>query len=245
MNIKFVSGFMAGIIMVFFVWYFFPDIRKTFVSDKASFTTVSSTETEEKRQEVKSKKQLPVKGDDVKKNDTVEKEQASAQNVVDNQMELKDSPAGDVDDKTDMIKTIQEQNRVSWAEVDRSITEVEGDPAEKDVLPENQTEIALDESAIKDHAHTSGMDIHINNSDTNPMDNTVTVSDEGTKFLFWKPFFLESKAKKFAAYLTSISKVDCLVDKNKEGNYQVYYLYQDEEDKLAKAEMIKSTGITF
>jgi hypothetical protein len=65
------------------------------------------------------------------------------------------------------------------------------------------------------------------------------------KFFFWKPFSLKSKAEGFAKHITSASGVNCLVEKTGIAKYKVYYLHEDETDRLAKAARIKDTGIDF
>lgn len=73
--------------------------------------------------------------------------------------------------------------------------------------------------------------------------NNTSTDDE--RFYFWGPFYLKTKADRFAKYITSISGVTCLAGKTGPSEYRVYYLYEDETDKLAKAVLIKSKGIKF
>nr|WP_319492129.1 hypothetical protein [uncultured Desulfobacter sp.] len=65
------------------------------------------------------------------------------------------------------------------------------------------------------------------------------------KHFFWKPFFLKSKAEKFAGFISDQSGVDCRVEKTGMAKYQVYYLYNDETDQAAKTALIKNTGLKF
>nr|WP_319394771.1 hypothetical protein [uncultured Desulfobacter sp.] len=63
------------------------------------------------------------------------------------------------------------------------------------------------------------------------------------KHFFWKPFSLESKAEKFAGYISDKSGVDCRVEKTGMAKYQVYYLYGDATDQAAKTALITNTGL--
>ncbi len=238
MNIKFAAGFLAGIILVVLVWYLFPDIRERLLHDgQLSNNAFLATSLEEKK-EAAQKTNLQNKDDSTSKNDSMEKDVSFPQNAVETQIDG-DAVTADGDGKTNK-KNIQEQNNVSWAVVDRSSPEgIDSDSSENSALQENQSDTILDESKITEPV--SDMDTATNIFEKKDAE---TTDGEG-KFFFWKPFFLESKAKNFAAHITSGSNVNCLVDKIGTGNYQVYYLYKDEADKLVKAEQIKNTGITF
>ena len=65
------------------------------------------------------------------------------------------------------------------------------------------------------------------------------------QFFFWKPFSLMSKAKLFASQITAASGVDCRVEKTGMAGYQVYYDYENDPDRLAKATRITKTGVVF
>nr|WP_321395917.1 hypothetical protein [uncultured Desulfobacter sp.] len=65
------------------------------------------------------------------------------------------------------------------------------------------------------------------------------------KYFFWKPFFLKSKAEKFAGFISDQSGVDCRVEKTGMAKYQVYYLYDDATDQAAKTALIQNTGLKF
>ena len=248
MNIKFVAGFLAGIILVVLVWSFFPDIREKLFPGGQSVNNVSLSTLPEEKKEVAQETNLQNQGD------SMEQGAVSAQKAVDDQIDTADAATGEGGYAIDLKKSTHEQNHVSWAEVDRSSPEVEAGQEEKDVLPENQTGTLPDdlkkddlktEDVSKITDHVSDMEVSSNTSDKKDAETVLTGSDGEEKFFFWKPFFLEGKAKNFAAHIASASNVNCLVDKTETGNYQVYYLYKDEADKLAKAELIKNIGITF
>jgi len=65
------------------------------------------------------------------------------------------------------------------------------------------------------------------------------------KFFFWSPFSLNSKAEVFANYITSVSGVECGVEKTGAGRYQVYFPFEDESDRDEKSALIKGTGLKF
>jgi len=249
MNIKFVAGFLAGIILVVLVWSFFPDIRERFLHDGQSVNNVSLSTLPEEKKEVVPETNLQNQGD------SMEQEAVSAQKAVENKIDTADAMTGERGDEIDLKKSTHEQNHVSWAEVDRTLPEVdevdrslpevaEADLAKKEEVPGNQIGTPLGEPKMLDQV-VSGMDATSNILGEEGSGTVLTASDGEEKFFFWKPFFLESKAKNFAAHISSASNVNCLVDKTGTGNYQVYYLYKDEADKLAKAELIKNIGITF
>ena len=72
---------------------------------------------------------------------------------------------------------------------------------------------------------------------------TSCLKPETLKTFFWKPFSLESKAEKFAGYISDKSGVDCRVEKTGMAKYQVYYLYWGETDQAAKTALITNTGL--
>jgi len=258
MNIKFVAGFLAGIMLVISIWYFSPDIRERLFHEEQLDKTVSLVASLEEKKEVAQETNFQ-NNDSIKKSDSMEEKAASSsQNTVETQIDIVDAvnvldPVNTVDSvdvvagggngDIDIKKSIQEQNHVSWVEIDRSSSDDDLDLVKNDVLPGNQTDTTLDEFKNINNVINVGA---VNNTPVEKNVETVlSASDEGGKFFFWKPFSLGAKAKKFAAYITSGSNVNCLVDKTETGHYQVYYLYKDEADKLAKAELIKNTGITF
>ena len=264
MSAKFITGFLAGIILVVSCWYFFPDIRESFLHDGQTEQNISlATAPEEKKGDM-SETNLQSRGDDITKSDFSDSmetaEDTASQNAVEKQIksiekqtDAADAVTGQGNGEMDMEKQIQVQNRVSWAEVERSSHEVEKALAvegEPDRTPKHQTDTEPDLPAMADDvSETNTSTVFSDKTDDPPdkkdIESASTTSDGEEKFFFWKPFFLESKAKKFAAYITSGSKVTCFVDKVGTGNYQVYYRYKDEADKLDKAELIKSIGITF
>lgn len=65
------------------------------------------------------------------------------------------------------------------------------------------------------------------------------------KFFFWSPFSLNSKAEMFANYITSVSGVECRVEKTGAGRYQVYFPFEDESDRDEKSAQIKASGLKF
>ena len=256
MNIKFVAGFLAGIILVVLVWPFFPDIRERFLPGVQSVKNISQSTLPEEKKEGAQETNLLNKSNATKKNPTMETGAPTLQSPVENQIDTADAVTGEGGDEIDLKKSTHEQNHVSWAEVDRSSPEVEAGLEGNEVLPANQTDTlpndpkkeglkTEDEFKITDHV--SDMEVSSNTPAIKDSKTVLTASDgDGEeKFFFWKPFFLESKAKNFAAQITSVSTVNCLVDKTETGNYQVYYRYKDETDKLAKAERIKNIGIAF
>lgn len=227
MNVRFVTGFLAGIILVVWVWYLFPDIRKSIFHDgQPDHGVTLATGLEEKKgtvqeADLQNKSDVTTKSD---AGDSMETEIPSFQNTVEKQIDTADTVTGQGDGEPEMEQHIQKQDSVSRTEVAPLSPGVEDEQVD-DALNEKE----IDERKI----------------DKKETEIASTAWDEEEKFFFWKPFFLESKAKKFAAYITSVSHVTCFVAKTETGNYQVYYLYKDEADKLAKAERIKNTGITF
>ena len=267
MSVKFVAGFLAGIILVVSVWYLFPDIRESLFHDGQPDHVISLVTALEEKKGAMQEADLQNKSDAIDRSDagdSMETESPFHQNTVEKGIDTADAVIGQGDGEADMEKHIQEQNSVSWAEVDRSSPEVEDEQEEEGkavgergegklegVLPKSKTDDAVPDASEMTN-QVSLMDASGNPPDKvddaldkKEIEIVSTASDEKEKFFFWKPFFLESKAKKFAAHITSGSNVTCLVDKIGTGNYQVYYLYKDEADKLAKAERIKNTGITF
>ena len=64
------------------------------------------------------------------------------------------------------------------------------------------------------------------------------VPEPGKKFLFWRPFDFRYKAQSFAAQVKDKSGVDCLIEKEN-GEYNVYFMYGDEDDRLEKISFIE------
>ena len=62
---------------------------------------------------------------------------------------------------------------------------------------------------------------------------------------FQKPFSLQSKADGFAGCITAQSGVECHTERIRPGEYDVYFHYLNETDRLAKEAKIKEAGINF